>query len=1381
MAQHVHVPQRADRTESERRPGRHDPAPSRPVHSAPVPAESLWSPAPVRRFTDGADELGGSPVDPTVTDVLRRRGGSGTALPDTVAGPLGEHFGHDLSGVRVHADDEAGSLAQSLDSTAFTHGSDIYFAPGAYRPGTDEGDHLIAHELSHVVALHTGQDGGSGGPLQVGRADDPAEAAAEQSATAAVGALRRSTAAPAGPATDNAGTDRDGTVSGDPAEHGTLAADHPVRRSVSGPDAAPQTPVVRRFRGLKSLFGRGSKKGAPAQDTTQDTDQGTAPDPAQDSGVDQSGVEQSDTDQDQSDQDTGSDSSSDETDTDTDTETETDTDTDTGTEQDGTDEHLLIPPPGRPRRENTANQGSGTYTGKSTTRTEVEPVDGDGGGRVGDRTETTRTSIGGRWKNGETERNVFNGKSLVTTKTSHNHLMGYEAAIKTITEASDTQLLAAFQARARAGAFSEGSAETSYQRGEFSSGAKGSYRAQLGSDSGAQGHAKVDKTGLLPALEAAISGYTRHGIGGEAEGMLFARLWKLEFVATGKVSAFAGFEATAYGKAHANLKEGLGLEGGANFLLGGRASAEGTARLSLGPAELQVMGKIAGQAGVWGSATGKVAIGFDGVEIAGAAEVFAGVQASATGSATAKFRGKTIMSATGTVTVAAGIGAKASGKFAFKGGKLSINFGAKVVKGVGGGVEVGTEIDLIALSDAVGTLVWEQYANTTKTVTEDANLIPRDIIADEDERRRVTRQGYDAYIHDFRKYAAEKLSGSGSSGLNRNRVQKILDQRRGQLGSALTHVEIDNGIAEAAQEAFGPMLKSIVTRGGVIEEWVPHDDMDAPGGIKSIRVNEAHKVATANLRSALQTGATRLRSEGTKESGPTHQPDQAAIDKILAKHGPPLVRAHEEGQRLQAQLAAAEAERSGGIAPTKAQRAQSDQAANTAGQEAADAEMASLIEEVYDGILRHVVVRDGRTSSMMVDLAAIRRSDQAAEKMRTLAARMSALAELQVACGRYAAEHSKKKSKPIEKSAVEELIAKHAGSISQGDDSGVADAIIADMVVAGLGRTIKEFGYSKGVVDPFVPEDPAEVYAAIQADKAANKRMKLYQDAKDRFAAYAAEKTISGDHGVKYGRVEAIVKSVIDKVGPDFIGEADQELTAAAEDGLGPMVRQVYVAGGKLHMMAFPDDQARIKAQAEKERAERGRFLGDDEVNERRYTISRLVRGPLQNYGDRVLDSPRGVPQVADIEEIISDALGSRRDVLVKEDAQDYLAQLIMTSLNGAMTCGVNEQGKLVGARVSREALDAIRRARSRTAAIERAEAALVRPLRSYAARTAKGRPTMTGIEEAIAKVRGKLDGVPDGELDQLLARAVMQAFGPSRIKEVSFAGGKIDMLRLAR
>ncbi len=96
-------------------------------------------------------------------EINRARGGG---RPLDVGGQqsMGQAMGADFSGVRVHTDERADSLNQSLSARAFTTGRDIFFRQGTYQPGSKEGQRLIAHELTHV--------GHQNGNLQVIQRDE---------------------------------------------------------------------------------------------------------------------------------------------------------------------------------------------------------------------------------------------------------------------------------------------------------------------------------------------------------------------------------------------------------------------------------------------------------------------------------------------------------------------------------------------------------------------------------------------------------------------------------------------------------------------------------------------------------------------------------------------------------------------------------------------------------------------------------------------------------------------------------------------------------------------------------------------------------------------------------------------------------------------------------------------------------------------------------------------------------------------------------------------------------------------------------------------------------------------------------------------------------
>lgn len=82
---------------------------------------------------------------------LRARRGQGNALPEDLRKKMEKRIQADFSRVRIHTDAEAAQMSQSVHAQAFTNGMDIYFNEGKYSPDSLEGQHLLAHELTHVV------------------------------------------------------------------------------------------------------------------------------------------------------------------------------------------------------------------------------------------------------------------------------------------------------------------------------------------------------------------------------------------------------------------------------------------------------------------------------------------------------------------------------------------------------------------------------------------------------------------------------------------------------------------------------------------------------------------------------------------------------------------------------------------------------------------------------------------------------------------------------------------------------------------------------------------------------------------------------------------------------------------------------------------------------------------------------------------------------------------------------------------------------------------------------------------------------------------------------------------------------------------------------
>lgn len=104
----------------------------------------------------GAAEAQGKPQGTELAAQVAQLRGGGQSLPANVQAQFERRFGQGFGSVRIHTDAHAAGLAGRLQARAFTIGNDIAFANGQYQPQTQEGQHLLAHELTHVV-----QQGGS--------------------------------------------------------------------------------------------------------------------------------------------------------------------------------------------------------------------------------------------------------------------------------------------------------------------------------------------------------------------------------------------------------------------------------------------------------------------------------------------------------------------------------------------------------------------------------------------------------------------------------------------------------------------------------------------------------------------------------------------------------------------------------------------------------------------------------------------------------------------------------------------------------------------------------------------------------------------------------------------------------------------------------------------------------------------------------------------------------------------------------------------------------------------------------------------------------------------------------------------------------------------
>src|SRR4051794_15274597 len=76
---------------------------------------------------------------------------SGQPLDAGATGYFESRLGHNFGNIQVHDNNEAAQSARTLDADAYALGNDVVFAHGKFRPGTFQGDLLLAHELVHTL------------------------------------------------------------------------------------------------------------------------------------------------------------------------------------------------------------------------------------------------------------------------------------------------------------------------------------------------------------------------------------------------------------------------------------------------------------------------------------------------------------------------------------------------------------------------------------------------------------------------------------------------------------------------------------------------------------------------------------------------------------------------------------------------------------------------------------------------------------------------------------------------------------------------------------------------------------------------------------------------------------------------------------------------------------------------------------------------------------------------------------------------------------------------------------------------------------------------------------------------------------------------------
>ena len=164
---------------------------TRPAHGAPGKRSQTLGLA-VHRKARGQTFVAADAAD----RVHEARASQGRPLPEPLAAELASALGVEpsaLATIRVHDGAASAEAADAIAAEAFTIGTDIHFAAGAYQPDHDAGRRLIAHEVAHAVAQPSVPI--AGGDLRVSEADEAHEQAADRFADTFVARPRAATPA----------------------------------------------------------------------------------------------------------------------------------------------------------------------------------------------------------------------------------------------------------------------------------------------------------------------------------------------------------------------------------------------------------------------------------------------------------------------------------------------------------------------------------------------------------------------------------------------------------------------------------------------------------------------------------------------------------------------------------------------------------------------------------------------------------------------------------------------------------------------------------------------------------------------------------------------------------------------------------------------------------------------------------------------------------------------------------------------------------------------------------------------------------------------------------------------------------------------------------
>ncbi|MEO9110941.1 MAG: hypothetical protein ABI368_12050, partial [Jatrophihabitantaceae bacterium] len=799
---------------------------------------------------------------------------------------------------------------------------------------------------------------------------------------------------------------------------------------------------------------------------------------------------------------------------------------------------------------------------------------------TGTKDETSHTVGAGTKGSRTTSTDVFDGTTHKQSGTKVEGLAGAEAAVKIISMATKEELSVAIEAMAKAGAFGEAEAHAAIKRGALSAKLKASAKGGAGVEGSLAAKASVDRSGLIPALEATFEAAIKAGIWGEASVGVEARYGPLVATALAKIEGFIGVSAEISAKAFANWKEGIGAEFSAGVEASASTKGSVTAELALGQMQLEVGAGFEAWAGAKADVAAKLEVSLAGVSASFKASAFAGAKVEAYASAKIKVRGKTIVSAKGKVGVAVGVGAEIGGEFEIKNGKLKI--AGELAAALKGGVTAGgeLEIDFLSLAQVIVAEVGDLAKGDDLKITAMSPSFDRKPLSDPKEAAKKEQFGYETVIDDFHAYAHKKLMG-GENSIKKERIEEIIQNRAGQLHEAFSFTETDRGIERAAKEAFGPLLEAIGIHAGYIRSFQPAPAAAGKKVKEDFQQREQWRVARDGL-------ADDFRAYGEKKAQTGKGGiKQDKVQAIISKHW----------KQMQAAFPGAEA----------------DQVIVFAAKISIQKYLS--VFEVAKGKITKFDAPPEKAEQMKKGAADDKASQARAAAISTLRGKLTA----------YRATLVAKPKEVLERGALQKVITASLSSIKDQIGTPELDGEIASAIVAVLAPILESTGITviNGELRQLTPAVGGLETARKTKGDATEKSLQAtaMTTLTTLLESYKEAKTKGGKSGIKREEVESRIQKATEKVGPWVqSGEADETIKGIATEALKPMLSSIGISMGRVVSFDAPKAIAATEKANRKENG-KARLGGEEEDNTRRRMISEAVGSEFATYAAQIRES----------------------------------------------------------------------------------------------------------------------------------------------------------------